>query len=353
MLKKHRYLLCLSLGLPACHSSAPSPGIVVSTVAGQSKAGFAEGPPTTALFNRPLGVAVDAQGNLYVADTENRRIRKITPDGFATTVAGSGGAALVDGPAATAAFNGPRGVAVDADGTLYVADTGNHCIRQVKAGVVTTLAGTVHPALGGLHGFADGPAAAARFSSPYGVAVDAQHNVYVADTENHRIRKISGGVVSTLAGNGKNGFADGPGATAQFFWPGGVAVDGAGAVYVADYGTHRLRKVAPAGTVSTVAGSGTTGTADGVGAAAQLALPEAVAVDGHGTVFLTDGSARVRQITAGGAVSTLAGSGVRGYADGLAAAAQFQRPAGLAVDAQGCVYVADGQDHRIRKIATP
>lgn len=353
MLNKYAHLVCLLISITGCHSGSPTPSTVVSTVAGQSKGGFADGPTAVALFDGPLGAAVDAQGNLYVADTENRRIRKISPDGFATTVAGSGGASHLDGPAATAEFSGPRGVAVDTDGTIYVADTGNNCIRQVKAGAVTTLAGTIQPASGGIFGFADGPAAMARFSEPYGVAVDAQHNVYVADTENHRIRKISQGMVSTLAGNGKNGFADGPGTTAQFFWPGGVAVDRAGNVYVADYGTHRIRKVEPSGTVSTFAGSGTTGTSDGVGVTAQFTLPEAVAVDAHGTVFVTDGTARVRQITAAGTVSTLAGSGVRGYADGLAATAQFQRPSGVAVDAQGRVYVTDGQDNRVRKITLP
>lgn len=343
-------LLCLLMGVTGCHSGSPVPSLVVSTVAGQSTAGFADGSTATALFNRPLGVTVDAQGNLYVADTENRRIRKISPDGLVTTLAGSGGASHRDGPAATAEFSGPRGAAVDTDGTLYVADTGNHCIRQVKHGAVTTLAGTIHPSLGGISGFADGPAATARFTEPYGVAVDAQHNVYVADTENHRIRKISGGLVSTLAGNGTVGFADGPGAAAQFSWPGGVAVDGA--VYVADY-AHRIRKVAPSGNVSTLAGNGLPGTTDGVGSAAQFTLPQAVAVDAQGTVFVADGNARVRRITAAGAVSPLAGSGLRGYADGPAATAQFQRPTGVAVDAQGRVYVADGEANRIRKIAMP
>lgn len=350
---EYAFLFCLLAGLSGCHSDSPSPGPVVSTVAGQSQRGFANGTTAAALFSGPLGIAVDAQGNLYVADTGNQRIRKISPDGFVTTVAGSGGVSHLDGPAATAEFNNPRGVAVDLDGTVYVADTGNHCIRQVKAGVVTTLAGTIMPSSGGIMGFADGPAAMARFSGPYGVTVDAQHNVYVADTENHRIRKISRGLVSTLAGSGHSGFADGPGATAQFFWPDGVAVDGAGTVYVADYGTHRIRQVGPSGTVRTFAGSDIPGTNDGVGTSAQFTLPYAVAVDAQGTVFVTDGTARVRQITATGAVSPLAGSGVRGHADGPATSAQFQRPTGVAVDAQGRVYVADEQNNRIRKITLP
>lgn len=352
MQKKYVALLGAWVLLAGCHAPSPAPGPAVSTLAGIGRPGFADGAPGEAAFHFPRGLAVDGQGNLYVADTENHRIRRISPDGRTATFAGTGGVAHSDGPAATAQFNSPCGVAFDSDGTLYVADAGNHCIRQIRAGVVSTLAGTVQAGYG-TAGFADGPAATARFDNPYGVAVDAQHTVYVADTNNHRIRTVSGGVVRTLAGSGTAGFADGPGAVAQFYGPGDVAVDGSGSVYVADYQTHRIRKVSPTGIVSTFAGSGTPGTRDGVGPAAEFNAPLAVALDAQGTLFVTDGSARVRQITAGGAVRTAAGSGVPGYADGPAASAQFQHPYGLAVDAQGRVYVADQVDNRIRKITLP
>jgi sugar lactone lactonase YvrE len=210
--------------------------------------------------------------------------------------------------------------------------------------MVTTLAGSTQ-------GFADVTGTAAQFNRPYGVTVDASGNGYVADSDNSRIRKISPtGAVTTLAGSGVEGFLDGTGSTARFFIPRGAAVDVSGNVYVADTENNRIRKVSPTGVVTTLAGSGVEGFSDGIGTAAQFTLPNSVAVDAAGYVYVADeGNERIRKISPAGVVTTLAGSS-RGFADGAAAIAQFNRPHGIAVDASGNVYVADRDNQRIRKI---
>ena len=256
----------------------------VTTLAGNTFVqGFADGSGTNARFNNPYGVAVDGAGNVYVADVDNHRIRKITPAGAVTTLAGDG---------TTTPFNHPGGVAVDGTGNVYVADSFNNRIRKITpGGAVTTFAGSTD------FGSTNGNGTIARFRSPQGVAVDGAGNVYVADTSNHQIRKITpGGDVSTLAGS-TQGFADGNGALAQFFGAAGVAVDGAGNVYVADAGNHRIRKITPAGAVTTVAGS-TLGFADGNGTNARFRFPYGVAVDGAGgNVYVADpGNSQIRHI---------------------------------------------------------
>ncbi|WP_205521234.1 putative Ig domain-containing protein, partial [Psychroflexus aurantiacus] len=319
-----------------------TPAGVVSTLAGSTH-GFADGTGGSAQFNLPVRVAVDASGNVYVADYGNHRIRKITPAGVVSTLAGST-QGFADGTGGSALFNLPVRVAVDASGNVYVADYGNHRIRKITpAGVVSTLAGSTQ-------GFADGTGGSAQFNLPVRVAVDASGNVYVADYGNHRIRTITpAGVVSTLAGS-TQGFADGTGGSALFNLPVRVAVDASGNVYVADYGNHRIRKITPAGVVSTLAGS-THGFADGTGSSAQFNNPHGVAVDASGNVYVADYSnQRIRKITPAGVVSTLAGSGISGFADGTGSSAQFNDPFGVAVDASGNVYVADFNNHRIRKI---
>jgi sugar lactone lactonase YvrE/type II secretory pathway pseudopilin PulG len=322
------------------------PEVVVSTLAGSGTAGFTDGTGAAAQFNYPFGVAVDTSGTVYVADTYNHLIRKISPAGVVSTLAGSGTAGFGDGTGAAAQFYYPAGVAVDSSGTVYVTDNGNHSIRKISpAGVVSTLAGS------GTAGFGDGTGAAAQFDNPYGVAVDSSGTVYVADAFNHRIRKITpAGVVSTLAGSTR-GFSDGTGAAAQFSVPIGVAVDSSGTVYVADAANHSIRKISPAGVVSTLAGSGTPGFADGTGAAAQFQGPSGVAVNASGTVYVADTyNNLIRKISPAGVVSTLAGSGTAGFADGTGTAAQFNNPGSVAVDASGTVYVADFFNNRIRKI---
>ena len=227
---------------------------------------------------------MDGDGNVLVADSDHHRIRKISPNGVVTTLAGSGEEDFADGIGTAASFSSPCGVAVDGDGNVLVADYGNHRIRKISPnGVVTTLAGS------GEGDFADGIGAAASFSSPFGVAVDGDGNVLVADSMNHRIRKISpNGVVTTLAGSGEGDFADGIGTAASFNSPCGVAVDGDGNVLVADSMNHRIRKISPNGVVTTLAGSGEGDFADGIGTAASFSSPHGVAVDGDGNVLVAD-----------------------------------------------------------------
>ncbi|SHL01913.1 NHL repeat-containing protein [Hymenobacter psychrotolerans] len=356
-----RWLLFLALlGVAGCHEKKPpAPAAepatyTVGVLAGtNSSGGLADGPAASAAFNNPVGLAADAQGTIYVADFLNHRIRKVTAAGNVTTLAGSGAVGrqnggYVDGPGSTARFNNPTGIAVDVLGTAYVTDGANYCIRKISpAGVVSTLAGS------GVRGFADGDAATAQFDLPNGIAVDRQGVVYVADGANYRIRKISpAGQVSTLAGSGVAGYADGTGAAAQFQYVAGLALDGQGNLFVADLQNHRIRKVSPAGVVTTVAGSGTSGYADGAAAAAQFKAPAWVAVDADGTLFVTDGeNHRIRKISTDGQVSTIAGTGDMGFANGPGLSAQFILPYGLTIDAQSTLYLTQQVGSYIRKIA--
>jgi sugar lactone lactonase YvrE len=288
------------------------------------------------IFIRDVAANMDIGGvaDVYVADYDNHIIRKITPAGVVSTLAGMAGASgSTDGTGNAARFDFPSGVAVDSAGSVYVADTSNHTIRMITpTGVVSTLAG-----MAGASGSTDDTGSAARFSSPSGVIVDSSGNVYVADTGNDTIRKITPArEVTTLAGTGGSaGSADGTGSAARFNSPGGVAVDDAGNVYVADTSNHTIRKITPAGAVTTPAGSaGVQGSADGTGSAAQFNTPKAVAVDSAGNVYVADTSNdTIRKITPAGVVTTLAGSpGVPGSADGTGSAARFNLPGGVAVD---------------------
>jgi serine/threonine-protein kinase len=328
----------------------------VSTLAGGNEDGISDGTGSAAGFGNLKFVAVDSNRTVYVAD--GNRIRKITPQGAVTTLAGSGEQGFADGTGEAAQFSDPWGVAVDANRTVYVADRGNHRIRKISpAGVVTTLAGSEES------GFANGTGAGAKFNSPLGVAVDSNRNVYVADG-NTRIRKISpAGVVTTLAGGEESGFADGISTAAKFNNPLGVAVDSNRNVYVADYGNGRIRKISPAGVVSTLAGSGLGAPygagafSDGAGSSASFYNPLSVAVDGEGRVYVADSrNNRIRKITPEGVVSTLAGGPLPiagyggGWLDGPSSRSMFQEPTGVAVDSLGNVYVADSFNGRIRKI---
>ncbi|AOZ02058.1 hypothetical protein BKK81_22265 [Cupriavidus sp. USMAHM13] len=320
----------------------------VSTLAGSTTAGAADGSGTAASFKSPYGVALDTSGNLYVTDSGNSEIRMITPAGVVTTLAGSTTSGSTDGTGAAASFSGPNGIAVDAGGNVYVADANNNKIRKIApGGVVTTLAGS------GTAGFANGTGAAASFRNPHGVAVDAGGNVYVADSGNNQIRKITPlGVVTTLAGSSTAGSADGTGASASFSNPLGVAVDASGNVYVADTGNSRIRSITPiGGVVTTLAGSSTFGFVDGTGTAAVFQFPYALALDARGNVYVadTDNSA-IRKVTAAGVVTTLAGSGKTGSANGYGKAASFWGATGIAVDASGTIYVADMNNNQIRLI---
>ena len=314
--------------------------------------GSVDGTGAAARFNTPNGVAADGSGNLFVADFDNHTIRKITPAGVVTTFAGTAGlSGSADGTGAAARFYAPRDVAVDGSGNVFVADSGNNTIRRITpAGVVTTFAGTV-----GLSGSADGTGAAARFAGPYGMAVDRSGNMFVADNFNHTIRKITpAGVVTTFAGTaGLSGSADGTGAAARFNSPIGVTVDQAGNVFVADSENRTIRKITPAGIVTTFAGAaGSSGDADGMGAAARFRVPSGIAADGSDNLFVGDDyNYTIRKITPAGVVTTFAGTaGSDGSADGTGAAASFKSPLGITVDRAGNVFVADRWNYTIRKI---
>lgn len=320
----------------------PSPGTITS-FAGSGSQGSNDGTGTEASFNSPRGLVLDAEGNVLVADSGNHKIRKIGPSGGVTTLAGRD--SCVDATGHAARFNNPYGVAVDLNGNTYVADTSNHRIRKVTPqGVVSTLAGT------GSVGSTNGTGSAARFQFPRGVAVDSDGNVFVADTGNYRIRRIDpGGVVTTLAGTGSVGNADG--ASATFRVPEALAVDTAGNVYVADGGSHQIRKIAPNGFVTTLAGSGSTGSLDGVGTSARFSSPKGVAVDSAGNVYVADSANhKIRKISPAGEVTTLAGSGLLGSTDGAGISAEFRSPAAVAVAPNGNIYVGDASNYRIRKI---
>ncbi len=329
-----------------------TPAGLVTTLAGLAgTSGTNDGTGSAARFTNPVGVAVDTNGNVYVADSNNCTIRKMTPAGVVTTLAGRAGVAgSADGTNSAAGFYCPNGVAVDTAGNVYVADTYNYTIRKVTpAGVVTTLAG-----LAGSGGSADGTGSAARFGGPYGVAADSPGNVYVADSGNDTIRKVTpAGVVTTLAGlAGRSGSADGTGSAARFNTPTGVAVDSAGNVYVADAYNYTVRKVTPAGVVTTLAGlAGSSGTNDGTGNAARFDYPNSVAVDSAGNVYVAESDVNtIRRVTPGGVVTTLAGLPFReGSADGTGSAARFAYPVGVAADSAGNVYVADDGNNTIRK----
>ncbi|MGI9089059.1 MAG: hypothetical protein ACR2HH_15165 [Chthoniobacterales bacterium] len=317
--------------------------------------GSADGTGSAARFNSPAGVAVDSGGNVYVADSSNHTIRQVTSDGVVTTLAGlAGSSGSADGTGSAVRFYYPRGVAVDSGGNVYVADTSNQTIRRVtSAGAVTTLAGLADGSIGS----ADGTGSAARFNNPAGVAVDSGGNVYVADQGNRTIRKVTSvGVVTTLAGlaDGGYGSADGTGSAARFKRTNGVAVDSGGNVYVADRSNHTIRKVTPAGVVTTLAGvAGSFGSVDGTGSAARFYLPTGVAVDSGGNVYVAEqGNQTIRKVTSAGAVTTLAGLALSsGSADGTGSAARFNFPTGVAVDSDGNVYVADQNNNTIRKVS--
>ncbi|MAG35304.1 MAG: hypothetical protein CL878_03520, partial [Dehalococcoidia bacterium] len=323
--------------------TAPPPPFTptVSTVAGS----------TTGL-SRPVDVLAAGAGTFYVTERLNHRIRKVAPDGTVTTVAGTGVAGYADGPGASAQFNEPHGVAADAAGNLYIGDFSNHAIRKIAPdGVVSTLAGSTDTGTG-IAGYADGPGVSAQFNGPTELVLDAAGNLYVADFNNHRIRKVApDGVVSTVAGTGVAGSADGPSTSATLTNPDGLALDGAENLYVGQQATSAVvRKIDASGNVSTLAGS-SAGYAEGVGASAQFNWPAGLAVDLQGNVYVADYSNdRVRKIAPDGAVSTVAGTGLTGTADGVGTSAQLETPSGLTVGPDGQVYVVTRLTPAIRQI---
>ena len=347
--------LASETNLVAVEPPTPPPMILtVSTIAGQMESdGYADGGGDEAQFRLPNSLAADASGNLYVADTGNNTIRKIDTNGVVSTLAGEPGShGSKDGTGPTARFWAPFGIAVDAVGTVYVADTGNNTIRKISTnGVVTTIAG-----LAGHPGSKDGNGPNARFRNPWGVAVDAAGNVFVADMSNDTIREIlPNGTVFTFAGQaGTIGSLDGFGNDAQFNNPFAIAVDNADNVYVADSANDVIRKITPSRAVSTLAGlAGNAGNTNDSGSKARFWNPQGLVVDNAGNVYVADtGNNIVRKITPMGAVTTLAGSpGVNGTTDGEGKDARFNGPGGIAANEAGVIFVADTNNHAIRKIA--
>lgn len=331
-----------------------SPAGAVTTLAGSAgNSGTADGTGSVARFNNPIGLALTTAGDLLVADSNNHTIRKVTVAGVVTTFAGAAGTAgSADGTGTGATFHNPHSVALDASGNLWVSDSGNHTIRRITAaGVVTTFAGAA-----GSAGSTDGSGSAARFSTPQGLAFDASGNLFVADWGNSLLRKISpAGAVTTFAGSaGPGRFTDGTGTSARFQSPAGLAFDSSGTLYVSDYYNHTIRKVTATAIVTTWIGSPPrAGSANGIGAAGLFQNPYGIAVDSSRNVYVADQveTHTIRKITADGVVSTLAGlAGVHGSADGTGSMALFYSPAAVAVDSSGNVYVADKDNHTIRKI---
>lgn len=390
-----------------------------TVIAGASgTSGTAEGAGTTAArFSTPSGIALDSKGNVYVSDTNNNRIRRLTPD-YATgtyTVSTFAGGAIQgssDNSVGTSAtFRLPLGICIDSNDNIYVADSGNHCIRMITSvGAVSTIAGT------GISSFVDGIGTVARFNSPWSIAVDSNFNLYVGDNVNDRIRKIipssAGWTVSTLAGGAGYGFLDGTGNAAKFSNPAGVAVDSCNNVYVADNWSHRIRKITPGGIVTTLAGSGSAVFADGIGAGASFNTPRGMCIDKSNNLYIADtsnnrirkiaidstndianvrlpltdstlvpigtvttlgtttysqplftifdtlgnmyvscyGEHKIYKVTPEGTRTTLAGSGTAAFNNAVGAAASFNMPCGLAIDANNNIFVADHNNHRIRRI---
>lgn len=345
-----KFLLFLLIVVGANLAKAQS----VRTFAGSGVDGSTDGVGIAASFgNYVSGMAKDAAGNIYVVDYYNHKIRKITPAGVVTTLAGSGSPGNAEGVGTAASFNFPTDIVIDAAGNIYITDSGNHKIRKITpGGAVSTFAGSGDwRPLGD-----DGLGTAASFDTPRGITIDPSGNLYVSDMMNRKIRKITpAGMVTTLAGNTKlMGSTDGQGATVSFSEPQGIAIDASGNVFMTDASIHKVRKITPAGVVSTFAGSGNMGSADGPGTSASFNNPRNITIDASGNLFIADlGNNKIRKITPAGVVSTYAGTGVSGDADLAIASATFKAIGGLLFDASGVLYIGDARKvRRIVKLTT-
>lgn len=331
----------------------------INTIAGTGFAGFSNdgGMATNAMVYYPLSLALDSSNNIYIADWDNSRIRKINTGGIITTITGNGEFSFSGdgGNAGNAELNGPTGVSTDKLGNIYIADIGNGRIRKISTnGHITTIAGN------GLYGFSgDGGAAnLASFKDPTGVTVDDSGNIFIADVFNNRIRKINlSGIITTIAGNGTAGFAgDGGAATlAELYYPTGTAIDTAGNIYIADEDNNRIRKVTKTGIITTIAGNGIGGFSGDGGAAtnAQLNFPGGVAIDAQQNVYIADASNnRIRMVDTHGIITTVAGTGIPGYSgdNELALAAELNNPTGITIDKQGNLIVGDAFNFRVREL---
>lgn len=332
-----------SAGVSTNSNSILFSNAIVTTLAGNGSSGTNDGSGTNAQFNHPQNLSIDSAGNLYIADSSNHRVRKVTSAGVVTNMAGNGnnGDEFIDGNGTNARFNIPYATAVVSSGNVYVADYFNGAIRKIDTGNnVTTLTTTEGD-----------PPSQAQFVHPSGIVVDSSGNIYVSNDLICNIKKITPeGVVTTVAG-GSRGYADGNGTDAQFSDPSGLAIDLSGNLYVADFSNSRIRKVTPEGIVTTVAGDGTTGFADGNGTNAKFNKPTGIAVDSSGNLYVADYlNNRIRKITTSGVVTTLAGNSAGSFSDGAGTNALFNNPSGIAIDNSGNLFVTDNKNNRIRKI---
>ena len=334
---------------------------MITTLAGDGFSGYAgDGfQASSAALNHPRGIAIDSTGMVYIADVDNHVIRRVTPAGIISTIAGSGinGFAGENVSALYAAFSNVMGIALDASGNLYIADSSNQRIRKIGLnGYVTTFAGN-----GGSGSFSGdgGPATAAALNTPTSLVFDPAGNLYFADSSNQRIRRIdTNGIITTIAGNGREGFSgDGGFATnATMDFPLGLARDAAGNLYFADGNNNRIRKISTGGIISTFVGNGSARYAGdgGLAAIASINIPSDVAIDGAGNMYVADsGNNRVRKVDPTGIITTITGTGTDGFSGdgGPAAQAMLSFPWGVLTDAAGAVYIADRVNSRIRKIA--
>lgn len=332
----------------------------VTTYAGTGSAGFVNGDTSVAQFNKPFGICIDPEGNVYLADAYNHRIRKIGIDGQVSTYAGTGIAGYLDGPADEARFNQPLNICFDDEGNMFVSDFLNQRIRKISADMqVTTIAGN------GQAGYQEGPANQAMFNYPRGICLDDTGNIYIGDSWNHRIRKISvDGIVSTWTGGGTvmgvqsiGSHVDASDTAARFYTPCELSIDQSNNIFVADAYNHMIRKIDPTRMVTTIAGSGNPGPAgggfqNGNASEAMFKVPTACFVSLTGTIYVGDGeNQRVRKISTNGLVSTFAGSGFEGFEDGPDSLATFNFPRGCVMDTENHrLYVVDYNNHAVRII---
>ncbi len=322
--------------------------LTVTTIAGSTN-GNTDGPANTASFSSAWGIVSDGNGNYYIGDAGNYKVRKLSADGIVSTVAGTGVQGNVDGPVATATLGPAYGVALDSHGNIFVTTLGWNNIRKISTtGIVSTFAGDPN----GNAGSTDGTGTAARFNIPLGIAIDKNDNVFVTDAQNNKIRKITpAGVVTTLAGSGAVGSADGTGAAASFNGVWGMGIDANDNLYVCDVQNYKIRKVTPAGVVTTFAGTGTIGDLDGPALSAKFNGVIGIVADQNGNFYVTDeGNNKIKMISADGQVYTLAGNGIKSSTDGSGNFASFANPLGITIDGSGVMAVVDNGTQKIRKI---
>ena len=321
---------------------------IVSTYAGTGSIGSTDGFASVSQFNYPTVVEFDNANNLIVVDRSNHKIRKITQTGIVSTIAGTGTVGSLDGAALTATFRYPDGAIVDSNGNIFITDQSNHKIRKLDASsTVSTIAGS------GTLGYLDGTGLGTRFYYPAAMAIDSNDNLFIADYSNHCIRKITPlGVVSTYAGiGGSSGNIDGNIAVAKFNGPTGLCFDNIGNLYIADYNNNKIRKIDTSGNVTTFCGTGFTGNVDGNATIAQFNKPGVICFDGIDTFYVTDsGNHNVRKVDLLGNVTTYAGTSVAGSTDGNALSSSFRDLTGIVCKNKDELYIADYGNHKIRKI---